>query len=50
MGGLKKIEIATKRKAKQKLNKKLGKMGLPSSRQNRMKRKGPPPPTFSVCF
>ena len=52
MGGLKKIEIANKRRAKQKLNRKLGKFDLPSSKKNvnKMKRKGPPPPTISVCF
>ena len=52
LGGLKKVEMATKRKAMQKLNKKLGKMSLPATGESngKMKRTGPPPPTVSVCF
>ena len=52
LGGLKKIEIASKRRAKQRLSKKLGKLDLPSSKKdvNKVKKKGPPPPTISVCF
>ena len=48
LGGLKKVEKATKRREKQKINRKLGNLGLPSNRKRRSK--GPPPPTISVCF
>ena len=50
LGGLKRVEKATKRKVKQKINKKLGSLGIPSSREKNDKRRGPPPPTRSVCF
>ena len=52
LGGLKKIEIASKRKAKQRLNRKLGKLDIPSGKKNvnEVKRKGPQPPIISVCF
>ena len=47
------MEIANKRRAMQRLNKKLGRMELPANRENDdnvRKKKGPPPPTISVCF
>ena len=50
LGGLKKVEVATKRTARQKLKKKLGRLGLPSKMNNSLKKKGTPPPTVSVCF
>ena len=52
LGGLKRIEVASKRRAMQKLNRKLGKMDLPSNREKKvkLKKKGPPPTTISVCF
>ena len=50
LGGLKKVEKARKRKMKQKLRKKLGEMKLFQRDGNKMKRKGPPPPTRSVLF
>ena len=52
LGGLKKVEIANKRRAMQRLNKKLGEMDLPANRETgrKTKKKGPPPPTISVCF
>ena len=52
LGGLKRIEVASKRRAMQKLNRKLGKMDLPSNREKKVKwkKKGPPPTTISVCF
>ena len=44
LGGLKRIEVANKRKARQKLNRKLGKMDLPAGREKvKLKKKGPPP-------
>ena len=47
------MEIANKRRAMQRLNKKLGRMELPANRENddnMRKEKGPPPPMISVCF
>ena len=46
------MEIANKRRAMLKLNKKLGEMDLPANRDTgrKTKKKGPPPPTISVCF
>ena len=41
------VEKAYKRKARQKLNKKMGNLGFPAKKKNRS---GPPPPTRSVCF
>ena len=46
LGGLKRIEKATKRKEKQKVNKKMGSLGLPTSKKSRRK----PPVTIGVCF
>ena len=44
--------MASKRRARQRLSKKLGLMDIPSSMNDtkKMKKKGPPPPTISVCF
>ena len=47
LGGLKKVEMAMKRKEKRKLNKKLGIIGILTTRKNR---KGQLPPTRSVMF
>ena len=47
LGGLKKIEKASKRKERQKINRKMGSLGLPTTKK---KRRGPPPPIRSVCF
>ena len=47
LGGIKKIEKATLRKERQKLNRKLGSLNIPTTRE---KRRGPQPPTISVCF
>ena len=41
------MEKAAKRKEKNKINKKLGNMSVPTRGKN--KRKGPAPPTCSVC-
>ena len=45
LGGLRKVEIAAKRKERRKLNKKLGTSGLPATGK-----RGQPPPIKSVMF
>ena len=47
LGGLKRIEVATRRKEKRKLNKKLGVNGFPATRKSR---RGQQPTTRSVMF
>ena len=47
LGGLKRVEKASRRKEKQKINRKMGSMGLPTIQKTR---KGPPPPIVGVCF
>jgi hypothetical protein len=49
LGGLKKVEKALKRKAKNKMRKKLGKLGVPEGR-NMRRGKGPLAPIRSVMF
>ena len=48
LGGIKKMEKASKRKERQRVNRMLGRMDVPTNKK-RVKR-GPPPPTISVCF
>ena len=48
LGGIKKIEIARKRKENQKPNKMRGNLGILTSRKQ--DKRGPPLPTLSVCF